>query len=94
MMGDILASSSGWEKIKVCVSSGEGFFVSFFLMFSCVFFVYLSYHHILKVTPLVQEKKPSVVIFIFSAQFASGTDHSEKPKTRKLISKSLITPLI
>ena len=27
-------------KNKVCVSSGEGFFFSLFLLFSCVFFVY------------------------------------------------------
>ena len=29
-------------KNKVCVSSGKGFFFSLFLLFSCVFFVYLS----------------------------------------------------
>ena len=31
--------------------------------------------------------------FIFSVQFKSGTDQSEKPKTRKFILKSLFTPL-
>ena len=33
-------------------------------------------------------------IFIFSAQFKSGTDQSDKPKTPKFISKSLFTTLV
>ena len=33
-------------------------------------------------------------IFMFSAQFKSGTDQSSKPKTPKLISKSLFAPFV
>ena len=33
-------------------------------------------------------------IFIFSAQFKSGTDQSDKPKTPKFISKSLFATLV
>ena len=55
----------------------------------------------LKLTPLVQEKNPqeqvsinAFAFFRFSAQFNSGTDHSDKLKTPKLISNSLFEPLV
>ena len=76
-------------------------FLSFFLWSSCVCFVYLRSQRILKVTPLVWGRNPqeqvianTVAIFTFSVQFNSGRDQSEKPKTSKFISKSLITPSV
>ena len=81
-------------KNKVWVSSGEGLWED-----RCVFFIYLSSQHILTITPLVKKawEQASVTdfaIFIFSAQLNSDTDQSDKPKTPKFISKSLITPLV
>ena len=96
-------SSSEWEKQCLCFKWRGIFFYffSFFLLFSCVCFVYLRSQRILKVTPLVWKRNPqeqvivnAFAIFIFSAQFNSGTEQSEKPKTPKFISKSLLTPLV
>jgi len=77
------------------------YFFSLFLLFSCVCFVHLRSQRILKVTPLVWKRNPqeqaivnAFAIFIFSAQFNSGTEQSEKPKTPKFTSKSLLTPLV
>ena len=89
MIGAIAASSSGWGKTKfvfqverACERRG-------------VFFVYLSSQHILKITLLVKNPREQAsvdafAIFIFSTQFISGADRSDKPKTPKFISKSLI----
>ena len=56
------------------------------------FFVYLSSQHILKIIPLVKSREQaSVNVF---AIFNSETDQSDKPKTLKFISKSLITLLV
>ena len=79
MIGAIGASSSGWEKTKfvfqverACEKRG-------------VFFVYLSSQLILKINPQEQGSVNAFAIFIFSTQFNSGTDQSDKPKTPKFI---------
>ena len=91
------------EKTKFVFQVERAFlyFFSLFLLFSCVSFVYLRSQRILKVTPPVWKRNPkeqaivnAFAIFIFSAQFNSGTDQSEKPKTPKFTSKSLLTPLV
>ena len=95
MIGAIAVSSSGWEKTKF------GFQVERACERRSVFFCLPnSSPHILKITPLV--KKPweqgSVNAFyiLSTVQFwdRSVWPESDKPKTPKFISKSLITPLV
>ena len=78
MIGAIETSSSGWEKTKfvfqverACEERG-------------VFFVYLSSQHILKINPQEQGSVNAFAIFIFSTQFNSGTDQSDKQKNTKV----------
>ena len=95
-----------WGRKEVCVFNGGVVFFSVFVFslmsffsFFCSFLVcifclpyllaYLNGH------PSCGGGGGSGVnafaIFIFSAQFKSGTDQSDKPKTPKFISKSLFT---
>ena len=75
-------------------------FFFFFLFFSCIFFclpyllAYLNGHPFCAGWEERGGGVNAFAIFIFSAQFKSGTDQSDKPKTPKFISKSLFTTLV
>ena len=79
------------------------FFFDFFLFFSVLFFyifclpyplAYLNGHPSCLDLGWGGGGVNAFAIFIFSAQFKSGTDQSDKLKTPKFISKSLFTPLV
>ena len=99
------SSSSGLgKKRSLCVVFFSGFVFSLFGFFSffCFFLVYI---FCLPYLLAYLNGHPSCVglgeaglnafaIFIFLAQFKSGTDQSDKLKTPKFISKSLFTTLV
>ena len=70
------------------------FFCSFLVYFFCLpyLLVYLNGHP--SCAGWGGDGVNAFAIFIFSAQFKSGTDQSHKPKTPKFISKSLFAMLV